>query len=174
VSLSQAVEDAMTICATHLAGAAVLTVLAGLVPDTAIGQPAEPVANIGTLLCTVDPDSGKGDGGAERTISCAFEPISGPKARFTGTVKRRGADEPLEAKLVLGWSVMAPVVGTPAERLEGRYVGTLDPQRGTRAPALIGGVNSEIALRPLTDNVGTGGDSATVTVIELRLAAMPT
>jgi hypothetical protein len=158
---------------TALVAATLLTVAAGHGrAGTLYAQATEPIANIGTLVCVVDP-SDKSPPGDEKRLTCNFDPLTGPKARFVGTVKRSGADDVPDAKLVLAWSVMAPKVGTPAEQLQGRYLGTLDPQRGTRAPALVGGVDQSIALRPMTDNVDPGsGDNPTVTVIELQLSGM--
>ncbi|MDX2157669.1 MAG: DUF992 domain-containing protein [Hyphomicrobiaceae bacterium] len=146
----------------------------GLLPQgSATAQKTEAMVNIGTLMCTVDPEKTPSPEPGALHLSCSYEPLTGPKAQFTGVVKKVTGDGGTPGKVVLAWSVMASSQSTPVERLEGSYLGTLDPQRGTRAPSLVGGAESSIALRPLTDTASLG-DSSALAVLELQLASVRT
>jgi hypothetical protein len=132
---------------------------------------AEPIANLGTLTCTVDPGT-KEPFGVERELSCSFEPIVGSQVTFVGVVKRLGADVAGHAKIVLVWSVLGPSVDTPVKQLEGRYLGSLASERDQNdAAGLVGGANANIRLKPLTLDPQLGGNAA-LSVLELELAAM--
>lgn len=132
---------------------------------------AQPIANLGTLACTVDPATEE-PFGVERELSCTFEPIAGPKVDLVGVVKRLGADVGGQAKIVLVWSVLGPKLDTPLKQLEGRYLGTLASERGeTDAAGLLGGANANIRLKPLTLDPQLGTNAA-LSVLELELAAM--
>ena len=84
----------------------------------------EPVGNLGTLICFMDPGT-KQKAGVRRVLSCSLEPITGPKVSFTGVANRLGAEVPSQAKAVLAWSVLGPTEGG-VEQLQGRYVGSLE------------------------------------------------
>lgn len=132
---------------------------------------AEPVANLGTLTCTVDPAT-KEPFGVERELSCTFEPIVGSQVALVGVVKRLGADVADQAKIVLVWSVLGPSVDTPVKQLEGRYLGSLASERDQDdAAGLVGGANANIRLKPLTLDPQLGTNAA-LSVLELELAAM--
>lgn len=133
-------------------------------------QAQQPVANLGTLSCTLDPGTAK-PFGVERELSCSFDPVVGVKANFVGIVKRLGAQSPGQRKIVLVWSVLAPSMETSLSDLEGRYVGDLDAERRDGAHGLIGGTEGKIELKPLTVNPGLG-ENAALSVLELELAAM--
>lgn len=125
-------------------------------------------ANIGTLICTVSPGTAE-PLGAERKLSCNFEPVSGVKASLSGVVKRVGAVAPGQRKIVIAWSVVGPA-GASAEQLEGRYVGSLEQQRATAA-GLVGGKNGDIRLQPLAVAPDLG-ENAAVAIVDLELSGM--
>lgn len=77
---------------------------------------AQPVANLGTLTCTVDPAT-KEPFGVERELSCTFEPVVGSKVDFVGVVKRLGTEIGGQQKIVLVWSVLGPSLDTPIKQL---------------------------------------------------------
>jgi hypothetical protein len=140
--------------------------LAGI--ESAAAQ--QPLANAGTLTCTLDPGT-KEPFGVERQLSCNFEPLAGPKASFAGVVKRFGAESPRQAKIVLVWSVRAPSTEIPLKQLEGRYVGKLGPAAPDQEPVLIGGKGGKISLQALTIDPKLGANAA-VSVLELELKAI--
>lgn len=137
-----------------------------------ISSPAEAaVANLGTLKCILDPGT-KEPFGVERELSCTYAPITGPEADFTGVVKKIGVETPSQEKIVMIWSVAGPQDGLAADDLEGRYIGSLAaPDDDANAPGLVGGVNSDIVLTPLTVEPDAGDNAATL-ILELDLRAM--
>ncbi|MGE0701655.1 MAG: DUF992 domain-containing protein [Hyphomicrobiaceae bacterium] len=148
----------------------VVAAILALAAHSRLVAAAEPVANIGTLTCVASPAS-KEPLGVERELSCTFAPVTGPQAKLTGVVKRLGAQVPGQAKIVLAWSVLAPDVATPAQSLEGRYVGSLGAPRNSESVGLVGGKGGGIALRPLTVAPDVGSNAA-ISVVELELSAM--
>ena len=150
-------------------------VLSGLASATLLASvgaaPAQqPLANAGTLTCTLDPGT-KEPFGVERQLSCSFEPVVGPKAKFAGVVKRLAAENPSQAKIVLVWSVRAPSTEIPLKQLEGPYVGKLGPAAPGQPPVLIGGRSGKISLQALTVDPKLGANAA-VSILELELKAM--
>ena len=96
----------------------------------------------GTLTCTVDP------GALEkwletRELSCVFEPITGIKGTFSGTISRMGDSAPTADQLVLVWLVLAKEPIVSMEELEGRYSGIISNGSGEL-------VNGELALQPMS------------------------
>jgi hypothetical protein len=136
----------------------------------ASGALAQPVTNLGTLTCAVDPATEQSFG-VERELSCTFEPLVGPKVDLVGVVKRLGAEVGGQEKIVLVWSVLGPKLDTPLKQLEGRYLGTLDAERDDAEAGLLGGANANIRLKPLTLDPALGANAA-LSVLELELAAM--
>jgi hypothetical protein len=131
----------------------------------------EPLANIGTLTCIVDPATADPTA-VERRLSCTLARTAGTKAQFTGVVRRLDADTSRQSKIVLAWSVMGPSLDTPLQDLEGRYVGELGAKGNPGGVVgMIGGNNSTIRLRPLTLDPTVGANIA-VTVLELELSSI--
>lgn len=132
---------------------------------------AQPVANLGTLTCTVDPAT-KEPFGVERELSCTFEPVVGSKVDLVGVVKRLGTEIGGQQKIVLVWSVLGPSLDTPIKQLEGRYLGSFaSPRNEADSAGLVGGAEANIKLRPLTLDPQLGTNAA-ISVLELELAAM--
>jgi hypothetical protein len=128
---------------------------------------AQPVANMGTLTCAASPAE-KELLGPDRKLSCTFEPLTGAKASFIGTIKRAGTKNESGAKVILVWSVLGPKVGTSVKQLEGSYHGVV----GSEANGLVGGAAGDIALKPVTPDELDLGETAALAVLELQLAAM--
>lgn len=84
-------------------------------------------------------------------------------------MKRVGAVDPGQRKVVIAWSVVGPA-GASAEQLEGRYVGSLEQQRASAA-GLVGGKNGDIRLQPLAVAPDVG-ENAAVSIIDLELSGM--
>lgn len=135
---------------------------------------AAPVANVGTLTCTLTPST-KQDDKADHNASCTFDGLTGRKASFVGTVKRHGEEtETSNARIVLIWSVQAPTPEIPLEAIEGEYVGLVAPKDDTAAPtSLRGGRDDDIELVPLTPEPGAL-PGATLSVLRLSLSTMRT
>jgi hypothetical protein len=128
---------------------------------------AQPVANMGTLTCAASPAE-KELLGPDRKLSCTFEPLTGAKASFVGTIKRADTKNESGAKVILVWSVLGPKVGTSVKQLEGSYHGVV----GSEANGLVGGAAGDIALKPVTPDELDLGETAALAVLELQLAAM--
>ena len=137
--------------------------------------PAMAKANAGTLTCTVSPSQLQSDIAAKANLSCRFDPIAGPKAKLTGTVKRLGVREERNTKLGLVWSVVAPKTDVSIDDLAGKYKGAVQGSPSTSAWAarggLLGGRNEEIKLRPLTSDPNVP-DGWGVSILELELSAV--
>src|SRR5665809_167298 len=132
---------------------------------------AQPVANLGTLTCTVDPAT-KQPFGVERELSCTFEPVVGSKVDLVGVVKRLGTEIGGQQKIVLVWSVLGPSLDTPIKQLEVRYLESLaSPGNEAASAGLVGGAEANIMLRPLTLDPQLGTNAA-ISVLELEIAAM--
>jgi len=127
---------------------------------------------MGTMRCTLDP--GTLDEKREpRSLSCLFEPISGPQTTFEGTIRRLGDPASSADRLVLIWSVLGPQVDTPVKALDGLYRGTLDQGGGSLEQpegGLVGGVDGKIELRALTRV--PDHEDATTLILELDLKRM--
>lgn len=136
------------------------------IPASAGAQ--EPVGNLGTLICFMNPGT-KQETGVRRPLSCSFEPITGPKVSFTGIANRVRAEVPSQAKAVVAWSVLGPTEGG-AEQLQGRYVGSLEKEESGPG-GLVGGKDGKIRLRPLA-TAPTLGENATLSILELDLSGM--
>jgi hypothetical protein len=136
------------------------------------GSAQQPLANAGTLTCTLAPGTEE-KFGVERELSCSFQPLVGRKGRFVGVVKRLGAENPDRAKIVLHWSVRAPSTDIALRQLEGRYIGRLGSDSPDERPSLIGGKEGKIALQPLTVDPQLGINAA-ISILELELRGMKT
>ncbi len=137
-------------------------------------RPPAAIANAGTLTCTLAPSNDDPIIATDAELSCRFDSISGQDAEFTGVVKRLGADEERDAKIVMVWSVLAPKTGIDSKQLEGRYLGSLGGRQGPELPdntGLIGGADNSIELKPLTDEPDVT-DSWGISVLELKIAAV--
>lgn len=131
------------------------------------GAEPKPIANLGTLTCSLDPSGAGNDGPG---LTCVFEPIAGVQANFVGRAETDAADQAM-AKMVFVWSVVAPSMDTPAQNIEGHYLGLTGEQEGP--PTLIGGLNNEILLKPTIDRASEDS-KVTIRTLELRLDAVKT
>ncbi|WP_306259128.1 DUF992 domain-containing protein [Pararhizobium sp. IMCC21322] len=121
--------------------------LAVFTPDSAWSQ-ADALSNAGTLTCTVAP----GDhltNTEPRSTSCQFEPLSGPRINFSGTLKRLSDPAPTADRIVLVWTVFTEDGEISGVDLEGDYKSAADSEATERHGHLIAQSNDQIELRPL-------------------------
>lgn len=156
-----------------------LIAAAALAWTTAASAEAPPRATLGTLTCTLAASGEKQDmpPGEERAMRCAFKPAeSGAEHVYTGTIRKVGAGEQLQGKLVLIWVVQGPANTKLTPGLIAQtYVGGSRGQgasKGAASQGLVGERNSEIIMRPETPHAGADTGPA-VTVIELKLETIP-
>lgn len=150
-----------------------VSVLGLSVTTSAFADTPPPPANAGTLTCSIPADAeaqAKLPEGAT-ALSCEYEALSGPGARFDGIIKRISSDKEVEPKVILSWAVLAPTPDVELKDLEGQYMGTLNSTSsspdGTVA-GLRGGANDTIELRPVSEPLSPSSDAA-ISVLQLAL-----
>jgi hypothetical protein len=137
-----------------------------------------PRSNIGTLTCTLAAEAEKqspSTPGEERAMRCAFKPTqSGAEQTFSGTIRKIGAGQQLQGKLVLIWVVEAPTGATLKPGLLAQsYVGRQaeGAPKGAAGAGLVGETNRDIVMKPETQP--GAAESGVVTMMELKLASVP-
>ncbi|MCH9809387.1 MAG: DUF992 domain-containing protein [Alphaproteobacteria bacterium] len=143
--------------------------------SAAPGLAGEPIANAGTLTCTLSPSTEQGNTAQTKAeASCHFDAISGADGNYEGVIKRKAVTAERGAKIVIVWSVLARTADVPLEDLEGSYRGRLKV-RGDDAAAdgLVGGRNGSIALRPLNPKPATA-PPAGLTELTLKISKLRT
>jgi hypothetical protein len=139
----------------------------------------QPRTNIGTLTCTLSSTGEKQatPPSEERTMRCGFKPMhSGVEMTYSGVIRKVGDGGDLYGKLVLIWVVEAPL-DTKIEPglLAQTYVGRprAGAAKGAVGAGLVGERNADIIMKPETA-VGTPAQGPVVTVVELKVASVPT
>ncbi len=143
--------------------------------------PAAAAVNAGTLTCTLSPSLVEPTGPSKASVSCSFKPLIGTNARFEGVIERFGVTEQRGAQIVLVWSVLAPGAEVAIDHLEGKYYGTVATpadgsapgSTGSAEPALVGGHDKSIQLRPLTPEPSVAPGSG-VSILEIKVAKIRT
>ncbi len=135
----------------HLLPAAVALMAMLCVPAAAQAPPAW--AQVGSLVCTVNPNIGFIIFG-HQPLECRFSPSdTTPLQLYDGAINTVGLDIGVSAGSILGWGVFAPTTGVAPGALAGEYVGvTGDIGLGVGAGAnvLLGGSARTFALQPLS------------------------
>lgn len=157
-----------------LAGTAALLVAAA--SSAAIA--AEPLANAGTLTCTLAPSElAVGSTQSVAEVACKFSSITGTDYDLAGKIVRMAPERERDAKVVVSWSVLAPSAEISPQQLSGRYTGTFSGSQATSeqpegsAGTLFGSEQSGIEFRPLTVGQQNLPDAG-LTVLELEIAAV--
>ncbi|HET8920527.1 MAG TPA: DUF992 domain-containing protein [Xanthobacteraceae bacterium] len=132
---------------------ATLTVIAILsLPSAAQAQ--QPWTQVGSLVCTVDPNVGFIFVG-HQPMQCTYTPslAPAPPQYYDGAINTVGIDIGVSAGSVLAWGVFAPTTGLPQGALSGEYVaasGDVGFVVGGGANVLMGGSGRTVALQPLS------------------------
>jgi hypothetical protein len=120
----------------------------------AAAQGPQPWTQVGSLMCTVNPNIGfiiAGHQPMECTYIGSLTPA--PPQYYDGAINTIGLDIGVSAGSVLGWGVFAPTTGVPPGALAGEYVGAsgdLGLGIGGGANVLVGGSARTFALQPLS------------------------
>lgn len=157
----------------RIANAAVVVVLAattfGAASATAQAQTGAPA---GRLSCNV----GAGLGlivTSQRPMECRFAPRRGPVQLYTGVVRSFGLDVGTIKRSTMAWRVYGPYARAPLGALAGTYGGAAAGAAvgtGGSGNLLVGGVNNEVTLQPLSLQSRRGYNVAVgVTAFELTL-----
>jgi Protein of unknown function (DUF992) len=91
--------------------------------------------------------------GSSRKMECAYALQPGYTEYYTGSITKLGADIGYLGSSVILWAVLAPTTNLGQGALAGHYVGaTASAAAGVGAGAnvLVGGLNSSIALQPVS------------------------
>ncbi len=115
---------------------------------------------VGTLACITEPASQTAN--ADTTLSCEFDAIAGPDARFLARVVRRNSSDVI-GKQVFIWTVLAPRDGLDVNRLEGRYTGITGGKN-----AILSKDAGNIVLKPST-GASQLGNNPSPSVLSLEL-----
>ena len=91
--------------------------------------------------------------GSSRKLSCAYALQPGYTEYYTGSITKLGADIGYLQSGVILWAVLAPTTNLGQGALAGHYGGATASAAvgvGAGANVLIGGLNSSIALQPVS------------------------
>jgi hypothetical protein len=158
-----------------LCGKLMASIMVGFAAISASAQEAR--TNFGLLTCAV----GKGQKqpvalkGPTQAVTCAFKPTAaGAEENYIGTVHHSGAGkEVLTAKVVLMWVVSAPANTKPSRGwLEQSYIAGPPPSNST-VRLFVGQTNRTIVLQLETDTNVQGGQTLSVSRLDLKLTAIP-
>jgi hypothetical protein len=148
-------------------------VLVGLAPLALIGE-AQGGVKVGTLKC----NEAGGWGlvfGSSRDLKCVFTPAKkGEPVRYTGKVKKYGADIGYQQDAVILWAVVSAVETLEPGALAGTYVGVTAQvawAAGLGANVLVGGFKKNFALQPVSV-VGLTGANVAAGLTEVELKAV--
>lgn len=128
--------------------------VAAIISIPAVAQAQQSWAQVGSLLCKVDPNVGFIFVG-HQPMQCTYTPTLAAAAPqyYDGAINTVGIDVGVSAGSALAWGVFAPTNGLPAGALSGEYVGAsgdLGIVAGAGANILLGGSARTIALQPLS------------------------
>lgn len=136
-------------------------------------QAADPGVKAGVLNCTIAGGTGF-IFGSSKTLSCIYQPVSGPAEAYNGTITKFGLDVGTTNVTKLSWGVVAPSADVEPGALEGNYVGVSAEATvgaGVGANALVGGLDKSIALNPVSVQVQNGLNvAAGIASLELTAA----
>jgi len=111
---------------------------------------------------------------SQRSMDCRFTPRRGQTQRYVGTVRSFGLDLGSIRGSAMSWRVYGPYARAPLGALNGRYAGAsagASVGTGAAATALIGGIDNQVRLQPLSLQSSRGINVALgVTGFELTLA----
>jgi len=148
-------------------------VLIGLAPLALIGE-AQGGLKVGTLKC----NEAGGWGlvfGSSRDLKCVFTPAKkGEPTRYTGKVKKFGADIGYQQDAVILWAVVSAVETLEPGALAGTYVGVTAQvawAAGLGANVLVGGSKKSVALQPVSV-VGLPGANVAAGLAAVELKAV--
>jgi hypothetical protein len=141
----------------------------GAVPTMAQAQTGAPA---GRLTCNVEGGIGLVVT-SQRPMECRFAPRRGPVQRYTGVVRSFGLDVGTIRRSTMSWRVYGPYARAPLGALSGSYGGAVagaSVGAGGSGNLLVGGVNNEVTLQPLSLQSRRGYNVAVgVTGFELSL-----
>lgn len=123
---------------------------------------------VGTLSCNVESGWGLVIG-SRKTADCVLTTSNGKKKHYTATITKIGADVGYTTGKNIAWVVFS-LEGNNTN-LSGTYLGVnveATVGAGLGANALVGGLNNNFALQPLSVQ-GQAGINAAVTVQALSL-----
>lgn len=110
----------------------------------------------GVLSCKVNSGWGVLIGSSKK-VNCVFTASNGKKTKYTGNITKIGVDVGYTDNKTIAWIVMSGN-GTGSD-LSGTYIGVnaeATVVAGLGANALVGGLNNNIALQPLSVQGQTG------------------
>jgi len=113
--------------------------------------------------------------GSSRDLTCIYEPKTGLKYHYVGTINKFGVDIGYQAAAVLVWAVVAPTTNFGAGSLAGHYGGvnaTVTAGLGAEANILVGGMKKSFALQPISVG-GTNGLNVAAGIASLTLKEAP-
>lgn len=143
----------------RLAGMALIGVAALAMTLSAPKAFADGGWKVGYLSCKVS--SGWGIiFGSSRDLECTYTPTSGKgEEHYNGTINKFGADIGYLHSGVILWTVVAPTQTITEGALMGHYAGATASATlgiGAGAHVLVGGMESSIALQPLSIEGNSG------------------
>jgi Protein of unknown function (DUF992) len=142
---------------------------------TAASAAAQTRVQAGILQCRGAPTASFIVGSVHE-LGCVFQSARGPRYRYHGVVRRIGVDIGFTEQSALAWAVFAPTHRIGPGNLTGNYGGVTAGGAigiGGNASVLVGGLNNELALQPLSFEGQTGLNVAVgIAGLELHYASV--
>jgi hypothetical protein len=156
----------------RIANAAAAVAIAATTFGAVSAAQAQTGAPAGRLTCNVEGGIGLVVT-SQRPMECRFTPRRGPVQRYTGVVRSFGLDVGTIRRSTMSWRVYGLYARAPLGALAGSYGGAAagaSVGTGGSGNLLVGGVNNEVTLQPLSLQSRRGYNVAVgVTGFELSL-----
>jgi hypothetical protein len=136
-----------------------LATVAGLALMTGVAQ-ARPAVQVGVLTCDVDGGWGLVLG-SNKELSCVFSDHNGDIKPYFGHITKVGVDVGYVGTKTVAWAVLS--VNNGSDDISGTYIGVNAEASaivGAGVNALVGGVENNFVLQPLSGQIQTGVNAA--------------
>lgn len=121
---------------------------------------ASPAVQVGVLTCDVDGGWGLVVG-SSKELSCVLSDHNGVVTPYVGRITKVGVDLGYTGTKTIAWAVLS--VNNGSDDISGTYIGVNAEASvivGAGVNALVGGVQNNFVLQPLSGQIQTGVNAA--------------